>query len=172
MRTFVALLLCLFSHWATAAAPTDMTPIRTEHFKVDLPGIWSVVPTTDVGLWQYSNESQGEELSVSVLKVADSATPNERAARLNEYLNARLKVEREQAHPAKIELTTPKIESQGNSLVASYSGFQSDTDRRFVAFAIFNSKRLVCFYFETLRMKEAEFKKRQAAVIGTVQVAD
>jgi hypothetical protein len=154
------------------AATTPVTSIKNEHFTLVLPGNWSSLPSDDPGLLQYTNERQREAISVSVLKPMQIATPDQRRARLNEYLSTRLKSEREIAPSAQIETSAAKIESQHNGVVASYIGYQPDTGRRFAALTIVSATHLVCFYLETFGLTEADFKKREKSLLGAVQVAD
>ena len=166
----VFILLALSATLAVAAT-NDVTSIKNEHFALKLPGNWSATPRDDPGLWQYSNESQNEAISVTVLKPMQASTVDQRRARLNEFLSVRLKTERDTAPLAQIE-SQPKIETQRDNIVASYIGYEPDTGRRFAALTIVSATHLVCFYLETFGLTEADFMKREKSLLGAVQVAD
>jgi hypothetical protein len=168
-----SLFIVLLTFSSTLLAATEhVTSIRNEHFALLLPGNWSSLPSEDPGLWQYTNESQSEAISVSVIKPMQLSTADQLRTRLNEYLSARLKGEHDLAPSAQIEKSATKTESHRNGATASYIGYQRDTGRRFAALAIINSTRLVCFYLETFGLTDSDFKKREKSLLGAVQIAD
>ena len=164
-KTNIVFILLALSATSALAVTNDVTSIKNENFALKLPGNWSATPRDDPGLWQYSNESQSEAISVTVLKPMQASTLDQRRTRLGEFLRVRLKTERDMAPLA-------KIETQRDNLVASYIGYQPDTGRRFAALTIVNANHLVCFYLETFGVTEADFKKREKSLLGAVRVAD
>jgi len=171
MRTILAFVFCL-SIACAADMSDNVTSVETTDYAVRLPGKWGEQPVTDEGLRQYAGTANTEYLSVSVLQLVQPVTRAEIAERLDEYLATRLKTEHRQVRSVPIELSAPKIQSQGSGMVASYTGFQPDTYRHFIGFVVVNTKRLVCFYYEALDTPEAQFKQRAAQVLGSVKVAD
>jgi hypothetical protein len=163
-------LVAVVTAMTSSAEPS--TPVATPYFRLDLPGEWAALRTTDPMFYQYRAKGTDESVSVTVLRYAAGAPHVEAQRSLDDFLEVRRKAELSLQAGGGVELSPVKSRSQGSSATASYRGSQPVARRRFLAFAIANALGIVLFYYESIGATAAEFEQRGARVIGKVQLIE
>ena len=169
LRKILALLSGLSAGVITA---DPITPIANEYFALNLPGAWTTLSNNENGLWQFSETSGDEMLSVSVLPYAVTPPLEELEILLKQYLDVRRDTESRATQNTVFKLTPVTMHAQNSGVTASYGGHDPETRRRSFMFAIENQKLIIALYYEAYGKSEADFDPRKTAVLGTVKVAE
>ena len=163
--------LVLLPFVAVAGVPMKTQNLVQEHyFMLTLPPGWSGGATADPTLWQYRSQNGEEQLSVSIFVSKTPITEQERSKMLETVLLARLKAEATGAKGKGLKISGPKKKQQKDSTIATYSGYDPGSNRRFSNITIVNNKIIANLYFEGLDMSKGQFAKDSKQVLHGVKI--
>ena len=165
LRKALGLFLSLF---AVSGLSADRdTVIQERAFHLYLPGKWTGGYDSASQTWSYATPSNMESVTVGILE----RTAGPEMAKIKEDFDAYLAIRRKQelkVGGSSMSLAEPRLREVPGAMIASYEGYDSTTGRRTKTSVVVNERAAASYYYEALKMSEAVFKERAAAVLSKV----